>query len=44
MGEDYVSNLVETTRKGVADGTIPAFPDKELLLEHLTHITHDKPA
>ncbi len=44
VGEDYVVGLVEATRQGVAEGTVPAFSDKESFLKHLTRITLDKPA
>ena len=44
VGEDYVTGLVEATRQGVADGTIPAFSDKDSFLQHLTRTTLDKPA
>jgi len=29
VGEDYIVDLVEVTRRGVADGTVPAFNDKD---------------
>jgi hypothetical protein len=44
VGEDYVADLVEATRQGVAEGTIPTFGDKESFLQHLTRTTIDKPA
>ena len=44
VGEDYVAGLVESTRQGVAEGTIPAFGDKESFLQHLTRTALDKPA
>jgi hypothetical protein len=44
VGEDYVAGLVEATRQGVAEGTIPAFSDKETFLENLTRAALDKPA
>ncbi len=44
VGEDYVAGLVESTRHGVAEGTIPTFRDKESFLQHLTRIALDKPA
>lgn len=44
MGEDYIVGVVESTRQGVADGTIPTFGDKESFLEHLTRTAIDKPA
>ncbi len=44
VGEDYVADLVEATRHGVAEGTISMFSDKESFLEHLTRIALDKPA
>jgi hypothetical protein len=36
VGEDYVAGLVESTRHGVAEGTIPMFGDKESFLQHLS--------
>ena len=36
VGEDYIVDLVEVTRRGVADGTAPAFNDKDAFLQHLT--------
>ncbi len=44
VGEDYVADLVESTRQGVAQGTIPTFGDKESFLQHLTRTAIDKPA
>ena len=44
VGEDYVADLVESTRQGVAEGTIPTFGDKESFLQHLTRSALDKPA
>jgi len=44
VGEDYIASLVEVTRQGVADGTIPAFSDKAPFHEHLTRTALDKPA
>jgi len=44
VGEDYVAGLVEATRQGVAEGTIPTFGDKESFLQHLTSTAIDKPA
>ena len=44
VGEDYVADLVESTRQGVAQGTIPLFGDKESFLRHLTRPVLDKPA
>ena len=44
VGEDYVVGVVEATRQGVADGTIPTFGDKESFLQHLTRTAIDKPA
>lgn len=44
VGEDYVADLVESTRQGVAEGTIPTFGDKESFLQHLTRTALDKPA
>ncbi len=44
VGEDYVAGLVEATRHGVAEGTIPMFGDKESFLQHLTRSALDKPA
>lgn len=35
VGEDHIAAVVELTRKGVADGTIVAFSDKESFLQHL---------
>lgn len=35
VGEDHVAAVVQLTRKGVADGTIVAFSDKESFLQHL---------
>jgi hypothetical protein len=34
-GEDYVAGLVEATRQGVAEGTIPMFGDRDAFLQHL---------
>ncbi|HJV08735.1 MAG TPA: hypothetical protein VJ653_03615 [Acidimicrobiales bacterium] len=42
VGEDYIAGVVESTRQGVAEGTIQAFGDKESFLQHLT--ATDKPA
>ncbi len=36
IGEGNVVAVVELTRKGIADGTILAFSDKESFLQHLT--------
>jgi len=44
VGEDYVVDLVESTRQGVAQETIPSFGDKESFLRHLTRTALDKPA
>lgn len=44
VGEGYIVGLVEETRRGVADGTIPAFSDKDAFLRHLTRTPLDKPA
>ncbi|MDQ6727118.1 MAG: hypothetical protein M3066_13260 [Actinomycetota bacterium] len=44
VGEDYVAELVESTRQGIAEGTIPAFGDKESFLQYLTCSALDKPA
>jgi hypothetical protein len=44
VGEDYIVNLVEETRRGVADGTIPAFSDKAAFLQHLKRTTLDQSA
>jgi hypothetical protein len=44
VGEDYLADLVEETRHGVAEGTIPMFGDKESFLQHLTRTALDKPA
>lgn len=44
VGEDYVADLVESTRSGVAEGTIPTFGDKESFRQHLTRTAIDKPA
>lgn len=44
VGEDYVAGVVESTRHGVAEGTIPTFGDKESFLQHLTRTALDKPA
>ena len=44
VGEGYIVGLVEETRRGVADGTIPAFSDKAAFLRHLTRTSLDKPA
>ena len=35
VGEDHIAVVVELTRRGVADGTIVAFSDKESFLQHL---------
>lgn len=43
VGEDYIADLVETTQRGVADGTITAFSDKKAFLRHLAGIAHSKP-
>lgn len=44
VGEDYVADLVESTRQGVAQGTTPTFGDKQSFLDHLTRTALDKPA
>lgn len=44
VGEDYVADLVESTRQGVAEGAIPTFGDKESFLKHLKRSALDKPA
>lgn len=44
VGEDYITGLVNQTRRGVADGTIPTFSDKDALLRHLARASLDKPA
>jgi len=44
VGEDYIVDLVEVTRRGVADGTVPAFSDKDAFLQHLTRTTLHKSA
>ncbi len=44
VGEDHVAGLVEATRQGVAEGTIPTFGDKESFLQHMTRTALDKPA
>lgn len=36
VGEDHIAAMVELTRKGLADGTIVAFADKDAFLRHLT--------
>lgn len=36
VGEDYIVGLVEETRKGVADGTIPTFSDTGSFLQRLS--------
>jgi hypothetical protein len=36
VGEDYIARLVEEANRGVTEGTIPAFTDKAVFLEHLT--------
>lgn len=35
VGEDYITWVVESTWQGVADGTIPAFSDREAFREYL---------
>ncbi len=37
MGEDYFVDLAASTRRGVANGTIPTFSDMGLLLEHVNN-------
>ncbi|MCA1692914.1 MAG: hypothetical protein ABR540_22525 [Acidimicrobiales bacterium] len=44
VGEDYVAGLVEATRQGAAEGTIPTFGDRESFLQHLMRTALDKPA
>ena len=44
VGEDYIVDLVEQTRRGVADGTIPTFGDKDALLQHLKRTALHKSA
>ena len=44
VGEDHIVALVEETRRGVADGRIPTFSDKESFLGHLTRTALDKSA
>jgi len=44
VGEDYVVEVVESTRQRVAEGTIPTFGDKESFLRHLMRTSLDKPA
>ena len=41
VGEDHIAAVVELTRKGVADGTIVAFSDKESFLQHLASRVDD---
>lgn len=43
VGEDYIAGLVEETRRGVADGTIPTFTDKDAFLGHLARTPAHKP-
>lgn len=44
VGEEYIVDLVEQTRRGVADGTFSAFSDKDAFLQHLTRTTLHKSA
>ncbi|MGH9126152.1 MAG: hypothetical protein ACRDZ8_15725 [Acidimicrobiales bacterium] len=44
VGEDYIARLVEETSRGVTEGTIPAFTDKDAFLEHLRTTIAHKPA
>ena len=44
MGEDYIVDLVEQTRRGVAEGTIPTFSDRNAFLQHVTRTSLDKSA
>jgi len=37
MGYDYFVELAASTRRGVADGTIPTFTDMGLLLDHVNN-------
>lgn len=39
-----IVDLVEQTRRGVADGTIPTFGDKDALVQHLTRTALHKSA
>lgn len=44
VGEDYIVDLVEQTRRGVAEGTIPTFSDRNAFLQHVTRTSLDKSA
>jgi len=44
VGEDYIVDPVEETRRGVAEGTVPAFKDKDAFLQHLTRTALHKSA
>lgn len=35
VGEDYIAWVAESTWAGVAEGTIPAFSDREAFRQHL---------
>lgn len=35
VGEDYFVELAESTRRGVAEDTIPTFSDMGMLLDHV---------
>jgi hypothetical protein len=44
VGEDYVVRLVQATKRGIAEGAIPTFTDKDHFLQYLTPAKFDKPA